>query len=71
MSKIPLKYQREIELWKKKESYKDKTAGDGYPKSPITPKMYAMFRDEGETPKWLFNTHYIGRRIYYNKNKVK
>ena len=59
---ISKKYAKEIEAWKKKPSYKSKRAGDGYPKSPITPEQYAMFRDEGEKSKDLFRTHYIGRR---------
>lgn len=59
---IAKKYVKEIESWKKKLGYKSKRAGDGYPKSPITPEQYAMFRDEGEPAKMLFSTHYIGRR---------
>jgi hypothetical protein len=56
---IPEKYIKEIQKWKKKPIYRDKIAGDGYPKTPITPEQYVLFRKEGEKSGVLFSTHYI------------
>ncbi|MFH1391864.1 MAG: hypothetical protein ABIH20_06135 [Candidatus Diapherotrites archaeon] len=53
------KYEREIERWKKSEEFKDKVAGDGYPKTMLTPNQYEEFREEGEPAKWLFRTHFV------------
>jgi len=57
-----MKYEKEIELWKNKESYKEKRGMTGYPKTPITPEQYEMFREEGESARILFGNHYIGKR---------
>ena len=56
---IQEKYVKEIEKWKNKETYKEKRGLTGYPKTPITPEQYEMFREEEETPKVLFGNHYI------------
>ena len=57
---MPKKYEREIEKWKKSEEFKDKTAGDGYPKTMLTPNQYVEFREvEGEPAKMLFSTHFV------------
>lgn len=63
MNAIAKKYVKEIETWKKKEDYKEKIGLNGYPKTPITPEQYEMFREEGETPKILFGGHYIKGRV--------
>ncbi len=56
---LPEKYKKEIEAWKKKPEYKESMARDGFPKTPLTPNQYEMFREEGEKASTLFRTHFI------------
>jgi len=56
---IPKKYSKEIIKWRNSEEAKNKTGGCGYPKTPISQSQYVMFREEGETPKILFGSHYV------------
>ena len=60
---ISKKYAKEIIEWRKSEEAKDKISPCGYPKTPISPSQYAMFRGEDESPKCLFMSHYVRGKV--------